>query len=116
MEPPAPNPPPTVITGSGETRCRRQPKADRFQMLAALWFLPSLGALVILAADFPKWSDAGGFTGFLRGLRIEHWIAVSLLLAHPVFGWLARHYRRTEPILEEILHESTPDEGLHKPR
>ena len=85
-------------------------------MLAALWFLPSLGALVILAADFPKWSDAGGFTGFLRGLRIEQWIAVSLLLAHPVFGCLARHYRRTEPILEEILHESTPDEGLHKPR
>ena len=116
MEPPAPNPPATVATGSEETRCRRQPKADRFQMLAALWFLPNFGALVILAVDFPKMPEGGGLTDWLRSVRIEHWIAVGLLLAHPVFGWLARYYRRTEPVLEEVIHESIPDQGLHKPR
>jgi hypothetical protein len=37
-------------------------------------------------------------------------------LAHPVFGWLAWHYRRTEAEREVTFREPNPDQDLRKLR
>jgi hypothetical protein len=53
---------------------------------------------------------------YLEAFRFEHWIAGAVFLAHPVFGWLAWHYRRTEAEREVTFREPNPDQDLHKLR
>ena len=97
-----------------KVRCR--PKTERFQMLALLWSFPSVGAAVILGLNHSDWSQARGFLQNLAAVGIEQWTAAAVLLAHLIFGWLAWHYRRTEPEREVTFREPNPDQDLHKLR
>jgi hypothetical protein len=107
-----------IVANGGwiEVKCRCRPRTQRFRMLALLWFLPSAGALFIIGATYPDWSRAARFLDYVEALRFEHWIAGALLLAHPVFAWLAWHYRRTEPEREVTFREPNPDQDLRKLR
>jgi len=77
-------------------------------MLAFLWIFPSLGAAFILGASDANWLRADGTLDRLRAITFEQWIAVIILMAHPVFVWLAWRFRRTEP-WKEIKPEPDPD-------
>jgi hypothetical protein len=52
--------------------------------------------LLILALTWATWREAPSLTAALAATRFEQWIAVVLLALHPLFLFLARHYRRTE--------------------
>jgi hypothetical protein len=95
-------------------RCR--PKTERFRMLSLLWFFPSGGAALILGLDWPDWSQARGIVQWLAVVQLEQWIASAVVLAHPVFAWLAWHYHRTEVEREVTFREPNPDDDLRKLR
>ena len=109
--------PPATEAGRGdgagwpEQIHRYRPKAQFFGMLSLLWILPSVGAVVILSLGPRAWIQAGTLIEGLRGVRIEEWIAVALLVIHPAFVWLAWRYRRTEPFKEIVLRK--PEAGQH---
>ncbi len=114
MTPPEPSSTSIVANGGWtEVKCRRKPKADLFRMLAILWCFPSGGAVLILA--MARFSVGGGSAlAALASVPLEVWLAAALLLAHPVFFWLARHYRRCEAEREETLLEPVPAPDLRK--
>ena len=95
-----------------EPKRLHQPKAALCRMLAILWLFPSAGAALILAATEAQWRSADNWAAGAQTIRLEQWIALVVLLAHPVFAWLAWHWRRTEP-LREI--EPDPDADLQDP-
>ena len=103
-----------IVANGGwiEVRSRCRPKTDRFRMLTLLWIFPSGGAALILALNFPDWSRARGLLGHLGAVTLEQWIALAVLLAHPVFAWLAWHYHRTEVEREVTFREPDPDGDL----
>ena len=114
MTPPEPSSTSIVANGGWtEVKCRRKPKADLFRMLAILWCFPSGGAVLILAMT--SFSIEGGSALVaLASVPLEAWLAATLLLAHPPFFWLARHYRRCEAEREETLLEPVPAPDLRK--
>ena len=73
-----------------------RPKTERFRALSILWWFPSAGALVILGSDLRAWRAAESWGTALAGTRLEQWVALGLLLLHPVLFALARHYHRVE--------------------
>ena len=88
---------------------RHQPKAALCRMLSILWFFPSTGAVLILAMTEARWRQAdSGWLARLSTVSFEQWIALTVLLAHPLFAWLAWRFRRTEP-WKEIEPERDPD-------
>ena len=89
-----------------------QPKAALCRMLSMLWFFPSAGAALILAVTEARWLHAGGWIEGIKVVRLEQWIALVVLMAHPAFVWLAWRFRRTEP-WKEIKPE--PDHDLQDP-
>ena len=93
----------------GERRLGR-PKAMLFLMLTVLWVFPSFGAVWMIGSDARQCLDASGFLAALGMIRLEQWIGLVILLAHGVFGWLAWHYRRNEP-LQEIVTGDEPNPG-----
>ena len=97
----------------GERRLGR-PKATLFLMLTVLWIFPSFGAAWMIGSDARRWFDAASFLAALGVIRLEQWIGLALLLGHVVFGWLAWHYRRNEPLLE-IVADDESDSG-HDPK
>lgn len=107
-----------IVANGGWVEVKRscRPKTERFQMLTLLWFLPSAGALFIIGWDYPDWSRAVRFLDYVKALKLEHWVAGALLLAHPIFAWLAWHYRRTETEREVTFREPNPDRDLRKLR
>ena len=66
--------------------------ALNFRILACLWIFVSAGAVYLLARD-PAWRSAPDFLGSLRAVRVEQWVAVSLL---GVQTWLLLRARRRE--------------------
>ena len=91
-----------------------RPKTQRYTMLSVLWVFPSLGALVILGLGVPGWREADSLGGLVAATRFEHWLALVLLGLHPVFFWLARHYRNVEtpvPLPPEPDEDGEGDEG-----
>lgn len=93
--------------------CR--PKTTRFKMLSLLWIFPSAGAVVILAGDAPAWIHQPGLTQCLTSVPLQSWLAVTLLAAHGLFVYLARHYDRTEPWREVVFYEPGPQSGPAAP-
>ena len=94
---------------ASEPKRRHQPKAALFRMLSMLWFFPSTGAVLILAMTGARWRQAdGAWFAPLNAVSFEQWIALVVLLAHPLFAWLAWRLRRTEP-WKEIKPEPDPD-------
>jgi hypothetical protein len=93
-----------------KTRCR--PKTELFRMLTLLWIFPSGGAALILGLNFPDWSHTRGLLEHLGAVALEQWIAVAVLMVHPVFAWLAWHYHRTEVEREVTFREPYPDHDL----
>jgi hypothetical protein len=89
-------------------RRRHQPKAALCLMLAVLWIFPTAGAAFILGTGEATWLRAGGLVAGLRAVPFEQWMAFAILLAHPVFAWLAWRLRRTEP-WKEIEPEQDAD-------
>ncbi len=83
-----------------------QKKALLFKTLAILWVVPSLTSLFVLAYQFPK---APGVLETLRSIRLEQWLSLILLLLHPLFIYLAGHYRKTE-LPTEVVEELKADE------
>jgi hypothetical protein len=73
-----------------------QPRAMLFLLLSVLWLFPSLGALWLIQVDFPRWLESKGLVEALGMIKLEQWVAFTLLLAHGVFLWLAWHFRRHE--------------------
>ncbi len=91
-----------------------RPKATRFLMLTVLWVFPSLGAAWMIGSDARRWFDATSFLAALGMIRFEQWIGSAILLAHVVFGGLAWHYRRHEPLQKIVTgDEPNPD---HDPK
>jgi hypothetical protein len=91
-----------------EIRRRCRPKTLRFQVLTWLWAVPSGGALVVLAVDWPSWSHFEGVSARLGAVPLQSWIALAILLVHGLFFTLWRHYRRNEPWREKIFLDSDP--------
>jgi hypothetical protein len=91
---PASAPGPAQTTNVPERTYR--PKALLCSVLAVLWIFPSLGGLVIFLPALRGWREADSVAGALEGTRVEQWLALLLLLLHPVFIWLAWRFRRTE--------------------
>lgn len=95
---------------------RWQPKAGLCRMLAVLWIFPSAGAVLILAVTEARWRHAEGLGAVLGAIKLEQWVALALLLAHPILAWQAWHLRRTEPWKEIVPEpEPGPDAGLQDP-
>ena len=93
-------------TNSDEPVVRyHRPKAQLFEVLSLLWFLPSLGALLILGVGFRVWRQADSLGAMIAATRFEQWIALLLLVFHPVCYALARHYRKNE-----VPREIPPEE------
>ena len=108
-----------IIAGGGWVEGERRlgrPKARFCTLASLLWIFPSAGALLILVPGFRNWVQAGSFLGGLQSVTFEQWIALTILLAHAVFAVLAWHYRRTEPLREEVGWEPNPDQDLRKLR
>lgn len=91
-----------------------QRKAQLFRALTVLWIFPSIGSVVILLLCGEIWWAMGGLLAGVRGLAVEQWIALGLLLAHPGFAWLAWRFRRTEPLSEVKILLPNPDHDLRK--
>ena len=106
---------PAAAAGPLPARLHR-PKTERFRALSILWCFPSLGALVILGLNGSVWFQADSMSAVVAGTRVEQWVALGLLLLHPVFLGLARHYRRTERPVELPPDDPEPDEPPEKIR
>jgi hypothetical protein len=106
--------PDNIVANEGwiEVRRRCRPKTDRFRMLTLLWIFPSGGAALILGLNLPDWSHARGLAEHLSAVALEQWIALVVLMAHPVFGALAWHYHRAEVEREVTFREPNPDPDL----
>ena len=109
MEPDADKPP--AAGDAPEPGRWHQPKAALCRMLAVLWFFPSAGAVLILVATEARWRQAEGWLAALGAVSFEQWIALAMLVAHPVFAWLAWRWRQTEP-WKELAPEPDPDADL----
>src|SRR5690349_8335317 len=89
--------PPEPASGSGDAPLlTHQPKAQLFGALSVLWIFPSLGALVIRSLKFDVWRQAESWRTLLSATRFEQWIALLVLVLHPLFVGLGRHYRKNE--------------------
>jgi len=95
--------------GSVEVLRRYQPKRTFFTVLSALWLFPSAGAVVVIAVSPKKWLHADSVLNGLKSVGIDEWIALALLLAHPIFFWLAWRHYRNEPLKEVATWEPNPD-------
>ena len=103
-----------IIAGGAESgpARRSQPRALFFSVLALLWAFPSVGALCILIPGLWNWGQAPGWRAVLRDVAFEHWIALGVLLLHPVFVLLAMRFRKTEQPREiELDGPALPDLG-----
>ena len=87
---------PTGSESAGERTRYHRPKAQLFAVLSVLWLFPSLGALLILVLGFSVWRRAESLSAMLATTRFEQWVALLVLLLHPIFHGLARYYRKTE--------------------
>ncbi|HXJ61428.1 MAG TPA: hypothetical protein VNU68_32705 [Verrucomicrobiae bacterium] len=107
----------TLVVPADRIEIKRlcRPKTTRFKMLSLLWIFPSAGAVVILAADAPAWIHQPGITQGLASVPLQSWLAVTLLAAHGLFVYLARHYHRTEPWREVVFCEPGPQSGPTAP-
>jgi hypothetical protein len=103
-----------IVANGGwiEVRSRCRPKTDLFRMLTLLWIFPSGGAALILGLNLPDWSHARGFLEHLAAVALEQWIALAVLLAHPIFAALTWHYHRTEVERDVTFREPNPDHDL----
>ena len=109
--------PAIVANGGWQDGHRRmgRPKAMLFLVLSVFWLFPSFGAFWLIEPDFLRWFDAEDLLSALGMIKLEQWIALALLLAHGVFGWLAWHYRRHEPFQEIVDgNEPNPNHDLKK--
>ncbi len=84
----------------GESPGWHRPKTQLFRALSLLWCFPTLGSCLILALNWAAWSEAQSVQGALAATRLEQWIALGLLGAHPVILFLARRYDRVERPVE----------------
>ena len=91
-----------------------RPKATLFLTLTVLWVFPSFGAFLLVAFHDAAWRHADNVMAALGMIRLEQWIGLAILFAHVMFGWLAWHYRRHEPLQEIVTgDEPNPD---HDPK
>ena len=106
--------PQKIVANGGwiEVKSRCRPKTELFRMLALLWIFPSGGATLILGLNFPDWSRARGLLDHLGAVSLEQWIALAVLIAHPIFAALAWHYHRIEIEREVTFREPNPDHDL----
>jgi hypothetical protein len=98
-----------------EVAQRYRPKTNLFSMLAVLWCFPTAGALVIVVLNGPRWMEAGSLLKGLHAIGFEQWIAIGLIAAHAVFGWLAWKFHRDEPIRERVVRVPNPDHDTGTP-
>jgi hypothetical protein len=113
MEQPSDNTEKAVADGGGiEVKSRCRPKTDLFRMLTLLWIFPSGGAALILGLNFPDWSRARGLLEHLGEVALEQWVALAVLIAHPVFAALTWRYHRTEVERDVTFREPNPDPDL----
>ncbi len=64
------------------------PRPHLASVLALLWTFPSLGAVLILLLDQPGAEPRQGEVGWwmwIQSIRLEHWVAVAILLTHGYF-------------------------------
>jgi hypothetical protein len=92
-----------------------RPRALLFAVLSVLWVFPSAGAAFIILSS-PEWLRAGGLLAGLQAVRMEQWIALGVLLAHPVFVWQAVQLRREEVRREAKVRVPNPEDDPHGPR
>jgi hypothetical protein len=108
---------PIVANGGwkeGQPRMGR-PKATLFLTLTLLWVFPSFGAFWLVVFHDAAWRRADGLLATLGMIRFEQWIGLAILLAHVMFGSLAWHYRRHEPLQEIVTgDEPNPDDEPKK--
>ena len=82
-------------------------KARLYRMLTILWSFPSLGGVVILAANWrTEWFQTVA-DGGIASIRIEVWIALGLLLTHLGLASLSRHFRRLIQNRKQAILEET---------
>lgn len=91
------------------------PRALLFSVLSVLWMFPSAGAAFIILRS-PEWLRTGGVLAGLQAVRIEQWIALGVLLAHPVFVWQAVRLRREEVHRETTVRVPNPENDPHSSR
>lgn len=87
---------------------RYQPRTQLCRMLSILWIFPSAGALLILILGFRNQPQPDG--PLIQSVSLEQWIALAVLLAHPIFFILARRLAKTEPF-REVNAEEDPEEN-----
>ena len=87
---------------------RYQPKATLCRTLSLLWIFPSLGALVILVLGFRNWPHLDGPLTAVQAVSFEKWIALAVLLTHPVLILLARRFAKTEPFRDVPPEDDAP--------
>ena len=69
-------------------------KARLYRMLTILWSFPSLGNVVILAANWrPEWFQTVANGGIIL-IQIEVWVALGILLTHLGLAALFLRFRR----------------------
>ncbi len=73
-----------------------QRRALLFATLSAIWIFPTITSLVILFSGGWPWKGGVHFLQGFERVALEQWIGALILLLHPIFGWLAFHYFRTE--------------------
>jgi hypothetical protein len=90
-----------------------RPKTLLYSVLAVLWIFPAIGSGFILVPAVRLWREADSFANALATTRLEHWLAIVLLLLHPFFLWRACRLRRTE-VPQPIPAEESPEEEESK--
>ena len=100
-------------TSGGEMEIVRHYRPNRtfFTILSVLWLFPSIGASVVLAVSPKHWLRAGSVASGFKLVGVDEWIATAILLAHPLFFWLARSHYRDEPL--KAVTDWDPDSDHH---
>ena len=97
-----------------EVTQRYRPKANLFSVLTVLWLFPTAGAVAIIALNTPRWIASESLVEAFRSIGFEQWIALGLIVAHPIFAALAWRYRRTEPFHTEVVRMPSPEVDSRK--
>lgn len=80
-------------------------KARLYKMLTILWSFPSLGGVVILAANWrTEWFRTVAEAGIIS-IRIEVLTALAILLAHLGLAALFRRFRRLNQNRKQVILE-----------
>lgn len=102
-----------TVADDGGAKAKRfyKPRAQLFKTMSLLWVAVSVASVVIIGGDFRLWVAAGDVREAAAIVTFEQWIALALLLLHPLFILLAFRYHRSERPKEIVEETEDGDPG-----